>query len=236
MKLSIEEIQRYETEILKEVSELCNQNNINYFLAYGSVLGTVRHQGPIPWDSDIDIAVPINQMDQFIKTIREGLSKEFYLDYFDTNKYYPFLFPRIGLKGYSTNVLHIDVFKLVGIPSDIIAQRKFKKKALPYNTIFKYKNIHQKYGAQFSLKGKLFYSFVKLLLSPLTNKYIIKKFKKLGRQYPYEKSDLVMNINGGYGEREFIPKAFYGKGCTSNYSDLEAIIPEQYNKYLKVGS
>ena len=232
MKLTIEEIQQYETEMLKEVSELCKKNNVEYFLAYGSVLGAIRHQGSIPWDSDIDMAVPINQFDQFIKVMREGLSEAYYLDYFDTNKFYPYLFPRIGLKGYSTNKLHIDVFKLVGIPSSIEDQRKFKKIALPYNTLFRYKNVHQKYGAEFSLKGKLFYSGIKILLSPITNKYIIKKFDKLAHKYPYDKSDFVMNINGGYGEREFIPKKLYGKGCTFNYADMEVIIPEQNHEYL----
>lgn len=232
MKLSIQEIQQHEAAILKEVIELCKQHKIDYFLAYGSVLGAVRHHGPIPWDSDIDIAVSINQMDHFIATMREGLSEKYYLDYFDTNKYYPFLFPRIGMKGYSTNILHIDIFNLAGIPNDLDGQKRFKKKILPYNTLFKYKNIHQKYGAEFSYKGKIFYSLIKLLLLPVTNGYIIRKFKNLGRQYPFNVATYVMNINGGYGEKEFIPKALYGKGCVFKYSELDVNIPEQYHKYL----
>ncbi len=232
MQLTIKEIQHYETEILKEVATICKKHNLTYYLAYGSVLGAVRHQGPIPWDSDIDIAVPVHQMTKFIAIMRKELSEEYYLDYFDTNVYYPFLFPRIGLKGYSTNILHIDVFKLVGIPSNSTEQIKFKKKVLPYNTLFKYKNIHQKYGAQFSLKGKIFYSLIKLFLSPISNKYIVNRFNQLANKYTYKTSDFIMNINGEYGDREFIPKNFYGTGTVSKYANIEVTIPEKHHEYL----
>ena len=55
MKLSIQEVQKYGSEMLKTVAEICEKNNIRWYMAYGSTLGAIRHGGPIPWDYDIDI-------------------------------------------------------------------------------------------------------------------------------------------------------------------------------------
>ena len=45
-------------EILKYVRDVCDRNGLRYFLAYGTLIGAVRHQGFIPWDDDIDLHMP----------------------------------------------------------------------------------------------------------------------------------------------------------------------------------
>ena len=54
MQLNIKEIQKYGSDMLHVVSDICEKNNIRWFMAYGSVLGAIRHAGPIPWDYDIN--------------------------------------------------------------------------------------------------------------------------------------------------------------------------------------
>ena len=41
-------------EILDYVCKVCDENNLQYFIAYGTALGAYRHQGFIPWDDDVD--------------------------------------------------------------------------------------------------------------------------------------------------------------------------------------
>ncbi len=43
--------------ILSDIDGICKRHNITYFMAYGTLIGTIRHQGFIPWDNDIDIWV-----------------------------------------------------------------------------------------------------------------------------------------------------------------------------------
>ena len=57
-ELSCDEFKQIQIQILSEIKIFCEKNGLNYYLAYGTLLGAVRHQGFIPWDDDIDIVMP----------------------------------------------------------------------------------------------------------------------------------------------------------------------------------
>ena len=62
-------IQNGEFEILRYVRDVCDQNGLTYYLAYGTLIGAVRHQGFIPWDDDIDLHMPREDFLRFAEII-----------------------------------------------------------------------------------------------------------------------------------------------------------------------
>ena len=57
-ELSLKEIQQESLKILVKIDEICRKENLKYVLAYGTLIGAIRHKGFIPWDDDIDIMMP----------------------------------------------------------------------------------------------------------------------------------------------------------------------------------
>lgn len=56
--MTITEIKHCELDILKWFDGICKEHHLTYWLAYGTLIGAVRHKGFIPWDDDIDLMMP----------------------------------------------------------------------------------------------------------------------------------------------------------------------------------
>ena len=177
MILNIAEVHKIESEMLKVTVDLCNKHNIKYFMAYGSALGAVRHQGPIPWDHDVDLVITNDQMDLFLKVFREELPEKYYMDYYDINKYYTPSFPRIGLKGYVTSVVHIDIFILTGISENKEEQKKLKTRMNIFRKMNRYKIASDVYFQDLKGKKRIKFLFYKILFMPININWIRKKLR-----------------------------------------------------------
>lgn len=57
--------------ILNDISKFCDDNGLIYYLAYGTLLGAIRHKGFIPWDDDVDIMMPRSDYEKFVTLYRE---------------------------------------------------------------------------------------------------------------------------------------------------------------------
>ena len=66
-KLSFEEYRTCLLICLIEFDNFCKKNHLQYFLVCGTLLGSIRHKGFIPWDDDIDVAMPYYDYQKMMK-------------------------------------------------------------------------------------------------------------------------------------------------------------------------
>ena len=64
-----------ELEVLSEIAKVCERHGLTWYMAFGSLLGTVRHQGFIPWDDDMDIWLKREDYIQLITYLPKELPK-----------------------------------------------------------------------------------------------------------------------------------------------------------------
>ena len=57
-KIGLRDVQKVALNVLVKIDEICRKLNLEYALAYGTLIGAVRHKGFIPWDDDVDIMMP----------------------------------------------------------------------------------------------------------------------------------------------------------------------------------
>ena len=122
-------LQLIDLEILHEVVSICQRHDLSYFALGGTLLGAVRHQGFIPWDDDIDIAMPRPDYDALLKVCKLELSDQYVVQNYQTmpNDPGPTYMTRVGRVGTLVSFglangakempIWIDVFPLAVMPT-----------------------------------------------------------------------------------------------------------------------
>lgn len=70
--MTLKDIQSVSLDILEEFDRFCIGNNLQYSLAYGTLIGAVRHKGFIPWDDDVDVVMPRPDYNKFIALYKDN--------------------------------------------------------------------------------------------------------------------------------------------------------------------
>ena len=96
---TLKKVQAMQLDILKDIIRVCELHDIRYFVAYGTLLGTVRHQGPIPWDDDIDICMAREDYEKFAAVADKELDSRYELVSMARNLDYPMSLPKVQKKG-----------------------------------------------------------------------------------------------------------------------------------------
>lgn len=220
-------------KLLNELNRIKNLKNINYYFAYGSLLGAVRHKGFIPWDEDIDIIVTIDDYKIFCDEVKKFKSEEFEVYDHKTSKTYTALFSRFGFKNEAHHKIHIDIFPMIGCPSNLLARILFSRVAY-YNFMMFYMkrvDIHERFSS--NTKNRLTAAIAKIVLFAIPDEFFAYISKKLSRLYKISESRYLYNLCGSYGMREFIEKKWLGNATYIEFEGLLVPCPQMYDAYLK---
>ena len=239
------DLQKKQLEILKEIIRVCEKHNLKYYLLGGSVLGAVRHEGFIPWDDDIDICMPRPDFDKLM-----ALKDEFKAPYFLQNtKTDPgFTYAMAKLRDSSTTYVEtvfsrtkmnhgifVDIF-----PLDGMSRRKNAKKAIgpkPYLLWFMWWFTYMGHFYRKPNWKKPHWTLLGYLASIIFLPFNIfnwtaKLIKAWTKSINYDKATLIGPYLTMYFNRDSFPKSWFGDGVEGTFEGMKVILPAEYDKYL----
>jgi lipopolysaccharide cholinephosphotransferase len=227
-----EEVRQIQCEMLSDVADFCEKSNLTYFLAYGTLIGAIRHNGFIPWDDDIDIAMPRPDYDKFINSYNNRSSFNRVVD-FSIDDSYGVSFAKVydcrtWLNEYKYKEekfgVYIDIFPIDGVNGK---WQMYKAKKLDKLLHVKKANFKKR-----SFFRNLVNCIIKFLLLPFSVNDILKCCDKNARQYPFGTTPLAGNMLETYGTCEIVETSVFCSTLFHKFEDKEYRIPVGYDKWL----
>lgn len=219
---------------LKAIHQVCQEHNLRYYLWAGSMLGAVRHKGFIPWDDDMDIAMPRPDYEELMSHWREWLPKPYEVICAENDATYPYPFAKI--EDVSTVVLerpdfkflegvYIDIFPIDGVPADD-AERKshFKKYKFWRHLLF----LHGRDPFKHGHGPRSWYPW--LIHNIFSLQGLQRRVKQLMTKYDYDSSEYVCDYDDGISGT--IEKRLLGTPKEYPFSDTVFLGVEHYDEYL----
>lgn len=237
---TLNHLKNVELLILKDFIDICDENNIDYFLFFGTEIGAVRHQGFIPWDDDIDVAMFREDYEKFLQVMEEMKCEKYTVFDIRYNEQYFFQFGRFSLNGtywaeyWDSQVdfklgIHIDLFILDKVPNNKFRRFLYMRRCLYLCKCCSIASI------KINERSKLVNGIANTLhpifnAIGLTPKYYQKKMLKLFRKYENEDceywADLTMN------EQPYFRLEDYKPAKKVKFENLCAKIPHNQNATL----
>lgn len=232
MNNEIKNLQEKLLTMLLKLDDFCNKNNLTYYLIGGSALGAVRHQGFIPWDDDIDIALMRIDFEKFEKLATGYKISDLLYEPVEQHSFpeapIGFLYDTSDKSLKLEECPCIDVFALDGVP-DTKFKRKMQRYASFLYHISVYRNPAKNRGG---LNAFLTKAFINLTPKKLFDFYM-RKSKNNITKFPVESSENVANIFGMKRYyNEIMPKIYFGTPVRLPFEGHMLPVPEMYHEYL----
>lgn len=254
MEKNLSKVQCMILDIFDPVYHYLVENDIDYYMLGGTLLGAVRHKGFIPWDDDMDIGIPRPKYERFLAEIQDNLPEYLKLETYKNTATHHYYFARIidtrhslkrlGSLEERTENLWVDIFPLDGMPNSYLSRkihmfRLLAARALYHISCFEKVNLKR---PNRPLTERIIIRFVMLtgFGRKADTRKKLEKIDKLLKKYPLEKSDYIVNFMGQYKFKEMFPKKWYGNGKLYPFEDYmlqgpedyDAVLSQQYGDYM----
>lgn len=244
----LRKVQLEQLEMLKEIKRVCELLGIKYFLDSGTLLGAIRHEGFIPWDDDLDIAMLRSDYDRFLKEAPRVLDKKYFLQSWHSDKQYGMPFAKLRknntvyLEEAAENAgahcgFYVDIFPYNVFPND---KEKQKWQASKYEFMRRAIMVKCGYtpwimnasGIKVLVK-RMLYCPMKLYALIHSREKMIEKFDEISTAFNHEESEYLFAQGGAsnYG-KWIIPRECFDEAELHIFEDSDFSIPKEWKLYL----
>ena len=251
-KKELEKLRKILLEMLDEVVRICNKHKLNYFLAGGTALGAIRHQGYSPWDDDVDVIMPREDYEKFLVYARDEIDDQYFLDYYKTDeKYYKHhltirknntMFGKDRYKERTESGIHLGFFLDV-LPIDYVKSRTSKKTYIDA-ALVRAVELAIRYKSDFLNMNGLKYKPITIPLLLLPKKTLHKLLFKLCTKYDNKKRDYLIeycairhHIKQVIYDYDTVFPAKKATFCGKKYNvfhDVDRYLTQIYGDYMKL--
>lgn len=241
----LKEVREIQLELLKMLTEVCQKYNLQYFAIYGTLLGVVRNEGYIPWDDDIDIAMPRKDYNILLQLNEKEhvFGEKFFLQNYYTER-------EIFFGGYSklrnsetTGItrqnygrmanqgIWIDIFPLDNCADNMVCFARQHRRINYYQNILYYK-VYEKIAPRQEQNWKW---YMRILAKILPWKYLCQKLDIYTQLYNNTecKNVAVLSRIMCLEEVSLIPKQCFGDWEIRKFEKMDIPIPVLYDECLK---
>lgn len=227
--------QKYLLKLLKEIDDICKKEDIEYYLAAGTMLGAVRHRGFIPWDDDADVIMTKSNYDKFVNYFEKNVVHNRAFQYRGNNNKYPMIIGRYydtnttGLqRGTAWDIVpagqYIDIMILIPLPKNDRLKEKVMERIILYvelNNDMYTDNANR--GEKFLRKYKFFLKLRKILGKERILKWLESKI------FCFSEDDCdEYMISHAIGNKLIYEKAFFEEQLYVPFEDTKLPIPKNY--------
>lgn len=238
----LRKLQLIEVETLEEINRICHKHGLKCFLYYGTLLGAIRHNGFIPWDDDMDLAMPRDDYDKFIEIAKEELGPEYFLHCIDTDdRYYP-VFIRVRRNdticipnvykdaNFCHNGVWVDIYPLNYANSNTSVKEKFKFKFI--NSFLRPLAAMRVLGLRGKTKVK---SKIAYIISRVFSlKGIISMFNWVSRTCKAENAKYYAGLQDMNTIQDcYHPCEYFGDGIIHDFEGVPCLVPVDSDSLLR---
>ena len=236
--IDVLELRQIQVDMLKEIDKYCKMHKLKYSLAFGSLLGAVRHKGYIPWDDDLDIMLLRKDYDQFVKGFRHKYysviepygNQEYFLPFAKVNDTRTVIREESNVK--NSYVVYVDVFPVDNAPDDFSEFKTFMAKKNRLNKQHILKIVKFKWNRNPLKNIVLILAQIVLAFKSLNT--ISKEMENLSAKYSSLANCKLRGIIVPNDNRlkELLPATIFESYTELPFEGFNAMVIEKYDEYL----